>query len=425
MKYTFIITRFALILGIISSLTLFACSDEFTGMVDSEKFVKPADDSEDNGEVEAPHKMNIRVFQADEEGYHSYRIPSLTRAPNGNLIALAEGRKRSSLDYGDIDIVYKVSTDEGESWSALMPLLVEGEGTWGNPTILTDEENGRIWLFVSWNDENHSQHGGRFEGKDYPAVSEWGDRRVFATYSDDNGTSWSEPADLTEELVPKTFVWDAVGPGNGIQVKQGPTKGRLIIPAGERNIYSDDHGQTWHFQSLPLGTFESAVVELSNGLLMRNDRAVSSYWRLSKTRHVATGSIESGFSDFTGDRNLIDPRNQASIYRLSFNPSVLVFLNPARNDGDELVNRCNMTVRLSYDEGQTWKDSRELTYDGVEQADLCTLGYGGYTSLTAIDETTIGALVEHNTTPVGGAAATRYFSVDFHKFNTSWVQNQE
>lgn len=161
------------------SFSLFACSDEFTGMIDSEKFVKPADDSQEEGEEEAPLKMNVRVFQAGEEDYHSYRIPSLTQAPNGNLIALAEGRKHSSLDYGDIDIVYKVSTDQGETWSELKPLLVEGNGTWGNPTILLDEENGRIWLFVSWNNENHSQHGGRFEGKDYPAVSEWGDRRVL------------------------------------------------------------------------------------------------------------------------------------------------------------------------------------------------------------------------------------------------------
>lgn len=424
MKYIFVIKRISIVLGIIVSFSLNACSDDFTGLSESEAFVKPGDDSQNEDEAEAPLKMNVRVFQQGEEGYHSYRIPSLTKAPNGNLIALAEGRKRSSLDYGDIDIVYKVSTDQGETWSSLKPLLQEGAGTWGNPTVLTDEEKGRVWLFVSWNNENHSQDGGRFEGKDYPAVTEWGDRRVFAAYSDDSGATWAEPTDLTNELVPKTFVWDAVGPGNGIQIKQGPSKGRLIIPAGERNIYSDDYGRTWKFQLLPSGTFEGAIVELNNGLLMRNDRAVSGYWSRSRTRHVAKGSIESGFSNFTGDRNLIDPRSQASIYRLSLSPSVLVFLNPARNDGDELVNRCNMTVRLSYDEGETWEHSRELTYEDVEQSELCALGYGGYTSLTALGNTTIGALVEHNTTPVGGSGATRRFSIDYHKFNISWIQNQ-
>ncbi len=68
------------------------------------------------------------------------------------------------------------------------------------------------------------------------------------------------------------MTWDAMGPGVGIQTTGGPHPGRLIIPARRRNIYSDDHGQTWHYQIIPAGTDEGTIVELADGTLMRNDR---------------------------------------------------------------------------------------------------------------------------------------------------------
>ena len=47
------------------------------------------------------------------------------------------------------------------------------------------------------------------------------------------------------------MVWDAVGPGTGIQTKLGERAGRLVIPAIGRNIYSDDHGEHWVYQTMP------------------------------------------------------------------------------------------------------------------------------------------------------------------------------
>ena len=63
------------------------------------------------------------VFVSGTDGYHTYRIPALETAPDGSLIAFAEGRKYSEADGGfgtqDIDLVYKRSTDAGGNWSAL------------------------------------------------------------------------------------------------------------------------------------------------------------------------------------------------------------------------------------------------------------------------------------------------------------------
>ena len=46
---------------------------------------------------------------SERSGYFTFRIPSIIEAPNGDLIAFAEGRE-SLRDEGDIDLVMKRST---------------------------------------------------------------------------------------------------------------------------------------------------------------------------------------------------------------------------------------------------------------------------------------------------------------------------
>ena len=410
---------------VVSALGLVCCDKSGTGMTESEAFVRPdVDDAVPDEELEAPEMEVVRIFQEGVDGYHSYRIPCLARAANGDLIAFAEGRKHTSLDYGDIDLVYKRSVDNGATWSDLHILVDEGEGTWGNPTAVTDDETGRIWLFLSWNDDSHAQVGGAFDGKTYDRVDTWGQRRVFTTVSDDHGETWSTPVDMTETLLPADFTWDAMGPGIGIQVEHGPASGRLIIPAQERNIYSDDHGETWQYQRVPANTGETAIVELRNGLLMRNDRGVTSEWENNRFRFVATGSIESGFSSFRADRGLPDSRCQASMLRYSWAPSRILFLNPANNEGSGMPYRCQMTVRVSTDEGATWTASRRL-YPELTAGEACEQGYGGYSSMMTTADHQIGALVEHNSDPLAGAAMDRRHSIDFHRFNLSWIMDGE
>ncbi|MCH5720053.1 sialidase family protein [Niabella hibiscisoli] len=362
-----------------------------------------------------------RVFSHSSDGYNSFRIPCLAKAKNGNLIAFAEGRKQSILDYGDIDLVYKISTNNGGTWSKLKVVVAEGDGTWGNPTAVTDQETGRIWLFLSWNDGTHSQHGGSFNGKTYTAIKEWGQRKIFATYSDDNGQSWVKPVDYTNSLLPSNYSWDAVGPGIGIQVANGAHKGRLIIPAGRRNIYSDDHGASWKYAPIPAGTFEGTIVELSDNSLMRNDRGVGAKWSNSHTRFIATGTIENGFSVFTKDDHLPDPRCQASILRYSFSPNILLFLNPVQNDKDGAANRCIMTIRLSEDDGATWKYAK-LLYPGLDKDSLCRGGLGGYSSLMQTADDAVAAMTEVNHNVVKVPVAQRRFSIDFHKFTIDWIK---
>ena len=70
-----------------------------------------------------------KLFDGGTGGYHSYRIPSIVCAGNNVLIAFCEGRVSSDDDFGNINLVYKRSTNNGASWSGLMEIEGVGPGT--------------------------------------------------------------------------------------------------------------------------------------------------------------------------------------------------------------------------------------------------------------------------------------------------------
>src|SRR5690349_9565340 len=57
---------------------------------------------------------SMRLFDGGNESiYHSFRIPSIIKTKNNTLVAFAEGRRWSPSDYGDINVVFKRSFDNG------------------------------------------------------------------------------------------------------------------------------------------------------------------------------------------------------------------------------------------------------------------------------------------------------------------------
>jgi sialidase-1 len=357
--------------------------------------------------------------------YHSFRIPSLVRTTSNTLLAFVEGRASSNKDWGNINLVYKRSTDNGATWSALSEVVGAGQGTWGNPTAVVDQSTGTIWLFMSWNPADYSQNGD--DGT--TPITGWDQRKVYLSSSTDDGLTWGTPVDMTATLKPRTlgdgstWAWDAMGPGVGIQTSTG----RLVIPALHRNIYSDDHGSTWQMQRLTTtggayqeGTSEGTVLQLLDGTLMRNDRAVLSVWNTAKRRWVARGTIESGFSTFAPDDTLYDPRAEASILRYNTDsPSRIVFLNSA-----SIETRTTMTVRISYDEGVTWPIYRRLSdaplpaWAGLGSGSVAE---GGYSSMAKTADYFVGALVEVNENT--GDSTTSHRSIVFRKVNRLWILN--
>ena len=206
-------------------------------------------------------------------GYNIYRIPSLLVTPQGTILAFCEAREAG--DSSDIDLILRRSEDGGKTWSRKQVVWDEGKNVCGNPCPVVDQETGIIWLLMTWNDSEDSD-------RDLHRGTGRNTRRVYVCRSKDDGHSWSQPVEITQSVKRKDWYWYATGPGVGIQLRQKPYQGRLVIPCDHSSeaegyasqvIYSDDHGASWQLgASVPGGCNECQVVELIDDSLMLNMR---------------------------------------------------------------------------------------------------------------------------------------------------------
>jgi sialidase-1 len=328
----------------------------------------------------------VTVFKSGQDGYHTYRIPVIVRAKNGDLLAFAEGRKNSGGDHGDIDLVMKRSSDDGKTWGPLR--LVQDEDAdpkakvWiGNPTPVVDQTDpahpGRIWLAFTRSNA-----------------------KMFVTSSDDNGKTWTKRRDISAECVKPAWDWCAAGPVHGIQLERGPHAGRLIIPCdhqikasgslGVHLVYSDDHGATWklgavdtHAADDPLHPNECVAVELADGRVYVNAREHNGSDPATRTIAYSNDGGQTFDAPFAAEPNITSPVVQNSLVRLTLaepgdQGNVLVYCGPGHP-----TERRDLMMRASYDEGKTWK-----------QKSVVHAGPAAYSDLVKLDDEHVGVLFE-------------------------------
>ena len=309
-----------------------------------------------------------KLFARGQDGYHTYRIPALEVTSKGTILAVCEGRRNSSGDSGDIDIVLKRSFDSGQSWQPMQVVATNGSETAGNPALVLDRSTGVIWLLIT---ENLA------DGPESMIVAGDAPRTVWISHSDDDGATWAELTEITDDVKDKSWTWYATGPCHGIQLENG----RLVIPcdhivgtsrkyeeSGRAHvIYSDDHGGSWKIGGVAQpGTNESAIVQTVSGALYFNCR---NYVGEKRRAYAWSDDNGSSFSQFGYDDVLVEPICQASMIRFtdanSNDKNRILFSNPAS------TNRERMTVRISYDECQSWGEGKVLHAGPSAYSDLC------------------------------------------------------
>ncbi len=320
-----------------------------------------------------PDKPESYLFESGTGGYNTFRIPAIITTKTGILLAFAEGRKNSSSDTGDIDLLMKRSDDNGKSWSGLTVIWDDGDHVCGNPAPVQDRITGKIYLLATWN------LGSDQEPEIIKGTSK-DTRRIYIMESSDDGKTWSEPYEITGSVKKSNWTWYATGPCHGIQVKNGEFRNRLIIPCDHIEsgtekyyshiIFSDDNGKSWQ----PGGTTpqdqvnECSVAELPEGKLMLNMR---NYDRTQKARKISL-SDDGGltWSEICSDPVLIEPICQGSLLNHP-KKDILFFSNPADENS-----RKKMTLRMSYDRGKTWTFSKVLHAGPAAYSDLTILRSG-------------------------------------------------
>ena len=304
------------------------------------------------------------------EGVSCFRIPAIVTAPNGDLIAAIDERVPNCGDLnrsGDINIVVRRSADNGKTWSGIETVVNFPLGlSASDPSMIVDRDTKEIILFYNYMDYEK-------------------ERDIYYLHvvkSKDNGKTWSKPEDITKQIAKPEWHKDFkfITSGRGIQTKDGKLLHTLVnLSKGLFIFGSDDHGKTWYFIDTPIKPAdESKIIELADGTWMVNARV-----NTGGMRYVHTSTDEGKTWNSRPEPKLIDPGCNASIIRYTakadgYNKNRILFSNAKMEKG-----RMNLTIRVSYDEGQTWTEGKTI--------------YGGgtaYSSLTILKNGDIGVFFE-------------------------------
>ena len=344
-------------------------------------------------------RLAVSVRRSGDDGVHSYRIPGIVTAKNGDLLAVYDIRRNSSADLqGDIQIGLSRSRDKGRSW---LPMQVavdmrgyagapDDENGVGDPALLIDKKSGDAIIMGLW---AHGIKGKAswFNLKQGMTPEEEAAQVVIAR-STDNGVTWSKPVNITSQIKDPSWHILLQGPGRGITMEDGT----LVFPFQYLDsvrmphatiVWSRDGGHTWTVGNpARSNTTEAQVVETEPGVLMLNMRDNRGQWRAVMT----TSDLGKTWKEHSTNRKaLVEPVCMASLIKTKARDNatgtdLLIFSNPA----DKKYRR-NMTIKVSRDGGLTWADEDSLLIDTRES--------WGYSCLTMIDKNTVGLLYEAGT----------------------------
>lgn len=328
-------------------------------------------------------------FYSGLNEYHAFRIPTVIKTKKA-LIAFAEGRKNSTSDFGDIDLVFRRSYDDGKSWEPLNVLYDLDTMAVQNPVPVYVKNTNKI--VVLFNTTSLSEHD--LLNKNYELAEE---RKAFLTSSTDDGKSWKAPRDITRDVKRKSWRWHALGPVHGIELKHGSHSGRLVAPVaisiekGNKSycmalIYSDDSGEHWKIGAVDENlsdsvlSNETTIAELADGRIYVNTRDQNGGSKKKNRGEVYSldGGLTFSGSIIESDKFPSPIVQSALLSWDSKKGNKLLFSTPSTPNKRE-----NLIIMVSSDASKSWH-----TLFKVHN------GFSAYSDLVRLDKKTLGVIYE-------------------------------
>ncbi|MCZ6852787.1 MAG: sialidase family protein, partial [Gammaproteobacteria bacterium] len=375
-------------------------------------------------------------YVSQQDLYHTFRIPGMVVTRDGSILLFAEARRGDGSDprrdeNAPIDLVMRRSTDNGDTWE---PMVVIDSGyrpngdlvDFADPTPVLDATTGTVFLFYGqWPDMAPITVA---YGQDPDSAD--GNHVVWVRSSTDGGKTWSDREqvvypDESQETSDGLYWRQAEpGPGNGIQLQwqdDASRNGRLIIPAkrsgsktpdGEVTVepfvyYSDDHGETWQVGNVTSGpdANEDEVVELTDGTVLLDGRQNSGDFRRrhrSNDGGVTWGPDTPDTIPLTKvDGSLV----RYSAQRTGQDRDRILFSGPR---GEAGLNRNNITIWTSYDEGKTFTNPVQFN-----------TGFAAYSVIQRLRDGSIGMVVE-----TAKDEGVRYGEITFYRIDIAQLESK-
>ena len=258
-----------------------------------------------------------------------YRIPAITRASDGTLVALSDARKKHIHDVSNnIDIVSRRSSDNGKTWSDYIVIFQGSEDGGAGCKYWNGYGDGAVASFSNGTVIATAIHGFGLSGGTSDAASD-----VVWKVSRDNGKSWSS------EFVMNKDLYDGyrgnISPGNICVGKKGHLDGKALV--GLRTSASPNNGYSVketmnriYCMTYDPDTNEWTNVTVSGSKYIRDNDA-----SLDETQFVQTGENE----------YLMSARyfgaGSRKFYRLTFTSATTATVTEVSQSDMNLAGPCN------------------------------------------------------------------------------------
>ena len=258
-----------------------------------------------------------------------YRIPAITRASDGTLVALSDARKNHIHDVSNnIDIVSRRSSDNGKTWSDYIVIFQGSEDGGAGCKYWNGYGDGAVASFSNGTVIATAIHGFGLSGGTNDAASD-----VVWKVSRDNGKSWSS------EFVMNKDLYDGyrgnISPGNICVGKNGHLDGKALV--GLRTSTSPNKGYSVsesknriYCMTYDPNTNEWTNVTVSSSKYIRDNDA-----SLDEVQFVQTGENE----------YLMSARyygaGSRKFYRLTFTSATTATVTSVSQSGMTLAGGCN------------------------------------------------------------------------------------
>lgn len=378
-----------------------------------------------------------------------YRIPAITTASNGYIIAVADYRhSRADIGMatnGRIDIRARISKDNGATWGDIFD-VIQGKGAagvdpsnndmyvgFGDPAIVADRESNRVLLITCSGNVS------------FPSGTRNNHQGIAHFYSEDCGENWSTPVDRSEHIYAQ-FDNTSHGPVRAMFVGSGKISQSQYIKVGDyyriycavlvKNVnsthvnfvlYSDNFGESWtvlgggEVSPIPSGGDEPKAEELPDGSVIISSR-------------TSGGRIYNIFS-YTDSKKAEGTWGTAQYSNASNNGTIAVnnstngeiLLVPAKRTADDKkvylafqsvpLGSGRANVGIYYKELETLADfvtpqAIAADWDGRHQASYLS---GAYSTMCLQHDNNIGFLYEEDTYGGNGGYTIVYknYSVEY------------
>lgn len=391
--------------------------------------------SEDNGETWGPV---IPVIDMKDDCAYTIDpeivVDNDPNSPNYGRVYIIVGMTRRGVSLWGTKVGTGYKNIDGKDYQ----LLFKGNGEDTSVDQFTIRENGIVYdasgnvteyqvetmAEAPYTEMGSLYKNGVYIGNIYKGDAELSARNtyyVWMSYSDDDGMTWSLPKDLNPMVKADWMTFFGPGPGAGVQLQSGRliftmycmTEANSANRFSSYNVYTDDHGETWHRGGSPNDKSEtenaqnstrelneSCIVELDNGHLIQfmKNATANVAMAVSKDQGATWGEVTyaEGIREVYCEMSVVhygdlyDPKDGQT-------KEAIIFANPTGTTGN---GRNHGRVRIAFVNDD---DTLDWAYDKlIEEHNFL------YTSLTVMKDGNIGLIYENEKGSSTAAAFTSF-----------------